>query len=199
MPWAGFRSDRRQTVIDGLRLYADALRDDRRGEKDGCAAIDIKAGYRPGAIARCVEMHALYYARTAGFGQLFEAQVAAGMAEFSGRLDRPCNRLWLATRSGRVVGTVAIDGEDMGPGIAHLRWFIVDDEIRGEGIGRRLISEALAFCDRQGFAETQLWTFQGLDAARHLYEAHGFGLAEERRGRQWGEDVMEQRFVRRAG
>jgi hypothetical protein len=40
-----------------------------------------------------------------------------------------------------------------------------------------------------------LWTFQGLDAARRLYEKHGFRLAEEREGSQWGERVLEQRFV----
>ena len=94
---------------------------------------------------------------------------------------------------------VAIDGEDLGPGVAYLRWFIVDDGIRGGGIGRKLLSAALEFCDRQGFAEVQLWTFQGLDAARHLYEALGFSLAEERLGRQWGKEVKEQRFVRRGG
>ena len=53
------------------------------------------------------------------------------------------------------------------------------------------------FCDRRKFAETHPWTFRGLDAARHLYEAHGFVLAEERSGKQWGKTVMEQRFVRR--
>ena len=40
-------------------------------------------------------------------------------------------------------------------------------------------------------------TFKGLDAARHLYEAAGFKLAEESEGRQWGSVVVEQRFVRR--
>jgi hypothetical protein len=59
-----------------------------------------------------------------------------------------------------------------------------------------LLAEAVAFCDRQGFAETQLWTFRGLDAARRLYESCGFVLAEERPGSQWGAETLEQRFVR---
>lgn len=141
-------------------------------------------------------MHARYYARAAGFGRAFEATVAAGLAEFCGRLDHAQNALWLALEGERIIGTVAIDGEDLGGGVAHLRWFIVDDGARGHGLGRRLLAEALAFCDRQGMRETQLWTFEGLDAARRLYEAHGFMLAEERLGRQWGEEVREQRFVR---
>ena len=190
------RSDRHQTVIDGLRLYAGALAKDRTGAPRACVPVAIETGYRPGAIARCVEMHATYYAAAVGFGRAFEAKVAAGLAEFADRWERPGNRLWLAIDAGRIVGTVAIDGEDLGPGRAHLRWFIVEGGLRGAGVGRRLLAAAVAFCDRRAFAECHLWTFQGLDAARHLYEAQGFALAEQRPGRQWGEEVMEQRFVR---
>lgn len=159
----------------------------------------VEAGYRTGALGRCAEMHARFYARTVGFGRTFEAIVAAGLAEFCGRMDRPCNQLWTAVRDGRLVGTVAIDGEDMGAGTAHLRWFIVDDEARGTGAGRRLLSAAIAFCEQQRFDSIQLWTFRGLDAARRLYEAEGFALTQERPGRQWGTDVLEQRFVRPVG
>lgn len=157
----------------------------------------LETGYRPGVIGRCVEMHATYYAREFGFGRAFEAKVAAELAEFSDRLNRPLNQLWTALRDGRIVGTVAIDGEDLGGGGAHLRWFIVADDTRGTGIGKRLLSAATGFCERLGFRETQLWTFRGLDAARRLYEADGFILEEERSGRQWGKEMLEQRFVRR--
>lgn len=183
----------RRTVAEGIALYAEAL------GAEAAQAVTVEAGYRCGCIARCVELHALYYAREAGFGQAFEALVASGLAEFSGRLERPGNAIWLARRAGQVVGTVAIDGEDMGPGFAHLRWFIVAEEARGTGVGRDLLAAALRFCDAQGFAQTQLWTFRGLEAARRLYERNGFGLVEERAGSQWGAAVQEQRFVRARG
>ena len=159
---------------------------------------EIISGYRPGIIGRIVEMHATFYARHAGFGRFFEAQVAGGLAGFAGRLDNAHNGLWAAVTGDRIVGAIVIDGQDLGPGIAHLRWFIVDDTIRGGGTGRRLISAAMAFCDRGPFKEVHLWTFQGLDAARKLYERNGFSLAEQRPGDQWGTTVMEQRFVRLA-
>lgn len=160
-------------------------------------AVVVEAGYRAGAIGRCVEMHARFYAQLVGFGRTFEALVAEGMAEFVGRLDRPCNELWCARRGERIVGTIAIDGEDMGSGIAHLRWFIMDDEARGSGAGRCLLSEAVTFCEQQRFEAIHLWTFDGLRAARYLYEAFDFKLAEERLGEQWGSRVLEQRFARR--
>ncbi len=181
------------TTLDGLRLYAGAL---SPPSETGSSDIEIATGYRPGLIGRITEMHARHYARSSGFGQSFESLVASGLAEFAGRLDQPCNAIWCALRDGEIVGSVAIDGEDLGGGFAHLRWFIVEDGLQGAGVGRRLLAAAMAFVDEQAFAETHLWTFAGLNAARHLYEAQGFACVEERKGSQWGSEVLEQRFVR---
>ena len=158
--------------------------------------VAIGTGYEVNLFARCIEMHIRFYALRHGFGRAFEARLAAGLGEFAGRMDQPVNAIWHAARAGRIIGTVAVDGEDLGDGIAHLRWFIVDDGLRGAGIGRRLLAAAIAHCDRHQFRETHLWTFRGLDAARRLYETNGFELAEERHGATWGQEVMEQRFVR---
>lgn len=156
-------------------------------------------GYLPGTIGRVAELHALYYSREWGFGLFFEAQVAAGLAEFLQRFDPARDGFWTVSRGGRVMGSVAIDGGKgggkAGTGGAHLRWFILADELRGQGQGRRLLLEAIGFCRRCGHPRIFLWTFQGLDTARHLYEKMGFRLAEERAGQQWGTQVFEQRFV----
>ena len=111
-------------------------------------------------------MHAAHYSRHWGFGPFFESTVASGAAEFTGRLDRPRNQAWAAIHDGRIVGSIAIDGEDLGDNRAHLRWFILDEGCRGGGVGRHLLGEAVAFCDAAGFAATRLWTLKGLDAAR---------------------------------
>ena len=186
-----------RAVLDGLRLYSKALGGE--ADKGGDApVIEIVAGYHPGLIARVTEMHMRYYAREHGLGRRFEALVAGGLAEFCGRLDNPPNAIWTAQMGGAIVGSLAIDGEDMGAGIAHLRWFIVADGLRGGGAGKRLLDAALAFADGHGFAETHLSTFAGLAAARHLYETRGFELAEEKVGTQWGRELVEQRFVRRS-
>lgn len=186
-------------ILDGLSTYAEALAAGRAGHLQPTptpAPIAIEPGYGPGIIGRIVEMHARHYSGTVGFGLAFERKVAADLAEFATRLDQPCNRLWRAVRAGEVVGGIAIDGQDLGPGRAHLRWFIVGDGLRGRGVGRRLLSEAVAFCDARGFAEIHLWTLRGLEAARHLYEQQGFALAESFSGTQWGRQADEQRFVR---
>ncbi len=154
-------------------------------------------GWQPGTLGQVVALHGRYYAREWGFGPYFEAKVAAGMAEFIPRLD-PSRDMFLAARRGaHLLASITIDGSETEADEAHLRWFITSDAARGTGIGRKLMSEAMSFCDRVGFGLVYLDTFKGLDAARHLYEAHGFVLTSEHPDTTWGVEVTEQRFERR--
>ncbi len=186
-----------QEIVLGLVEYADALTSSRglRISGTGTETV-IQEGYAPGVIGRITELHGAYYSRLVGFGASFESKVASGLAEFIPRVNRSGNLLLRAESGGRIVGSIAIDGEDLGNGLAHLRWFIVDDAMRRTGLGRALIGKAMEFCDRQNFKATQLWTFKGLDAARQLYEIHGFQLVDEFTGDQWGVEVLEQKFER---
>ncbi|WP_440972740.1 bifunctional helix-turn-helix transcriptional regulator/GNAT family N-acetyltransferase [Pseudomonas koreensis] len=186
-----------QSVAQGLAIYAHALKTIRLSTQQALTSnLTISAGYRPGLIGRVTQMHADYYSQHAGFGAVFESRVASGVAEFVGRLDQPCNQIWVAMLNERIVGSIAIDGQDLGNQQAHLRWFILDEGCRGSGVGRQLLNAAVAFCDQQGFDAIQLWTFKGLDAARRLYEASGFALSKEEPGSQWGTLVTEQQFTR---
>jgi DNA-binding MarR family transcriptional regulator/GNAT superfamily N-acetyltransferase len=190
--------DIRSQVVNGLAAYASALKAAGETEAPAVApSIEVKAGFQPGALGRIAEMQGRYYARVWNFPPVFEAKIASGLADFVPRLGNPVNQMWLATQAGQIRGSIAIDGEDLGGGKAHLRWVIVEDELRGTGTGRKLVTEAVNFCDAHGFAETHLWTFRGLDAARRLYESVGFQLAEEWEGTQWGFVLPEQRFVRK--
>ncbi|HIC7814660.1 GNAT family N-acetyltransferase [Enterobacter hormaechei] len=185
-------------VSKSLSSYASALkacRENTAGNVEN--SFKIVSGYHAGMIGRITEMHGAYYAREHSFGSFFEAKVAAGLADFSARLNKPCNQIWLAMVNERLVGSVAIDGEDLGNNEAHLRWFILDDGCRGSGIGRKLIAEAMRFCDEQKFTSVQLWTFNKLSAARRLYESFGFELSKEWEGDQWGSTITEQQFTRK--
>lgn len=158
------------------------------------SAITI-AGYVPGAIGRVAELHAAYYGKAWDFGLYFEAKVATELSEFLRRFD-PCrDGFWTANRSGCVEGSIAVDGARGEAEGAHLRWFILCDALRGQGLGNRLMREAVGFCRERKYSRVFLWTFQGLDPARHLYEKFGFRLAQEIEGEQWGRRVLEQRYV----
>ncbi|WP_020070569.1 bifunctional helix-turn-helix transcriptional regulator/GNAT family N-acetyltransferase [Paraburkholderia caledonica] len=187
-----------QSVVRALSLYAGALEQDNDAIETQQAplyGLRIVEGYQPGCIGDIASLHARYYSQQSDFGVYFEKLVATGLSEFAGLLPDPGRQLWLVVDNGRTLASIAIDGNMTGR-VAHLRWFIVDDSLRGLGVGRELMARAMAFVDER-FDETYLWTFEGLDAARHLYEAFGFRLAEAARGTQWGKAVVEQRFVRR--
>ncbi|MBW1785908.1 MAG: GNAT family N-acetyltransferase [Deltaproteobacteria bacterium] len=157
---------------------------------------DIKLkGYVPGAIGRVAELHALYYSEHCGFGQYFEAKVATGLSEFLGRFDESRDGFWAACLNHRVEGSLAVDGIKAETEGAHLRWFIMSSALRGRGVGNRLMREAIDFCERVDCSRIYLWTFEGLDPARHLYEKFGFRMAEQFEGTQWGPPVLEQKFV----
>jgi GNAT superfamily N-acetyltransferase len=154
----------------------------------------IGCGYLPGCIGRITELHAAYYQRLAGFGLYFESKVARELSAFCEGYDPGRDGLWLALESGRIEGSIAIDGSHAQEEGAHLRWFIASDAARGTGIGNGLLSSAVDFCRSMGYPRVYLWTFEGLDAARHLYEKFGFRMVHQQAGRQWGSLVNEQRF-----
>jgi GNAT superfamily N-acetyltransferase len=161
--------------------------------------VEIHKGYVPGSVGRVVELHGRYYHTHWGFGAFFETKVAKDLAEFMSRYEEARDGFWLGLESGRVEGAIAIDGTKASDTGAHLRWFIVSDAFRGSGLGRKLIETALGFCRQMAYKTVYLWTFDGLHAARHLYEAMGFELIEQRKGKQWGTEVIEQRFELKFG
>lgn len=156
--------------------------------------VEIVKGYVPGSIGRVTELHGTYYHQHWSFSLFFELRVATELAEFLGRYDQQRDCFWIAIQGGRIEGSIAIDGLNAEETGAHLRWFIVSDALRGKGIGKQLIDTAIRFCHGMGYKLVYLCTFEGLNAARHLYEKVGLRLVEQQKGSQWGTEVNEQRF-----
>lgn len=152
------------------------------------------SGYVPGAIGRIAELHATYYHKHWGFGLFFESKVAIELSEFLRRFNEARDGFWIASIEEKIVGAIAIDGANQDSQGAHLRWFIVEPEKQGRGVGEILLKEAVEFCRDKKVSRVYLWTFAGLDSARHLYEKFGFRMCEEFEGNQWGRTVTEQKF-----
>jgi RimJ/RimL family protein N-acetyltransferase len=150
--------------------------------------------YQPGAIGRITELHALYYYKNSGFGLFFESKVATEMADFLNRIDPSRDGFWTAISKEKVIGSITIDGIKSKSDGNHLRWFIVDPAFHNKGVGTMLIKTAIEFCKKVQASRVYLWTFSGLDAARHLYEKLGFTLVKEQEATTWGVKVKEQLF-----
>lgn len=158
------------------------------------ADYETVIGYIPGVIGKISELHAKYYSVHWDFGHFFEAKVATELSDFINNYNDSKDRIWSLTADGNIEGSITIDGSSENKNIAHLRWFIISERLRGEGAGNYLMEQAVAFCKDSCFDKVYLWTFQGLFSARHLYEKFGFKMVEERPGQRWGAPVTEQRF-----
>ena len=157
--------------------------------------IDLVKGYVSGALGRVVELHGKYYNEYWDFGSYFESRVATDLADFLQRYDDNRDGFWTANLNGTVEGSIAIDGLHIETEGAHLRWYIVSGALRGTGLGTELLNIAIEHCRQRGFPGVHLHTFEGLAAAKHLYEKNGFQLVEQIPGAQWGTEVNEQKFV----
>jgi GNAT superfamily N-acetyltransferase len=157
--------------------------------------VEITRNYIPGCIGRVAELHASYYHDHWKFGLFFEAKVASELSKFLGRYDERRDGFWTARIKNRIEGSITIDGINAQSEGAHLRWFILSSGLRGHGVGNTLMEKSLDFCKRSNYDRVYLWTFDGLHAARHLYEKFGFRLIEQHQGTQWGTTVNEQKFI----
>jgi len=159
-----------------------------------------------------VHLHGVLYAEEQGWDSTFDGYVAGPLAEFvMSRSDR--DRIWIVEwreageaavgrgegrgKGGgegakRIVGSVAIVAvsEDQ----AQLRWLLLAPEVRGLGLGRRLVEEALAFSRSARYKSVFLWTVRGLLAATSLYESLGFEETGEKTSEIWGSTVTEVRY-----
>jgi len=153
--------------------------------------VGIRNELRPGDIGRVVLMHGVLYARENGFGLQFEAYVARGLCEFVDRYDPARDRVWACEHGGRLVGFIlAMHREDA----AQLRYFLIEPEYRGIGLGGKLMRAFMDFARERGYRRAYLWTTEEQATAIRIYEAAGFALTEEKDSTAFGRPLKERRY-----
>ena len=131
----------------------------------------------PGDMGWVTERHGVLYGREYGWGHGIEAVTARICADFLDNLDPARERCWIAERAGERLGCVFLVKED--ETTARLRLLLLEPAARGERLGRRLVDECVAFAREAGYREIVLWTHAVLTAARAIYAATGFTIAEK--------------------
>lgn len=154
----------------------------------------IRRELRPGDLGEIVRHHGRMYLEQYGLDSTFEGHVAASVAGAGKRpFPRENEGIWIVERDGEHAGSIGLTDE--GDGLAMLRWVVLDPELRGQGFGRRLIEEVLAFADDAGYERVALETFSDLTAAAGIYRSNGFELQWEETGPRWGrETITYQRY-----
>jgi ribosomal protein S18 acetylase RimI-like enzyme len=154
----------------------------------------IRRRLRRGDLDRITEHHGRLYPFEQGVDSTFEDFVAASIAA-ARRHGFPTEReaIWLVERDGAHAGSLGVTDE--GGGVATLRWVVLDPSLRGRGLGRRLISEAIDHARAVGYSLIRLETFSDLTAAARIYRGLGFEVVDEETGPRWGRDeVTYQRY-----
>jgi DNA-binding MarR family transcriptional regulator/GNAT superfamily N-acetyltransferase len=154
------------------------------------AAAGLRTEARPGDFGWVVQRHGAIYAAEYGWDLTFEALVASIVARFVERCDPERERVWIAERDGERVGCVFLVKASRR--VAKLRLFLVEPEARGQGIGRRMVEELIAFARARGYYTIRLWTQSILLAARHIYAEAGFKLIAEEAHHSFGADLVSE-------
>ncbi len=153
--------------------------------------VSIRTELRPGDLGYVIYLHGALYSKEYGYGVQFESYVAKGLCEFYEKYDSTRNRVWVCEHNDRMIGFLLL--MDRGEA-AQLRYFLIEPEYRGIGLGSKLLNLYMDFLRECGYKGSYLWTTHELSSAAFLYKRLGFQLTEEKESAAFGKPLREQRY-----
>jgi GNAT superfamily N-acetyltransferase len=111
--------------------------------------------------------------------QLTAREVVFTPEDYRWLVTASCSRLFLLLVEGNVVGMLTI-GMYLSPtgSKAWIEDVVVDESLRGCGMGRMLVEHAIDFCKKEGVDTVYLTSNPKRIAANGLYQSVGFGRKE---------------------
>lgn len=150
--------------------------------------------YDESDIDYIIKRHKELYKKEYGFFEEFANYVEKYLLEFNKNHDENKENIWIAEYNGKQVGVIAAVKTD-NDYTAQLRWFLIEPEMRGKGLGRKLVQVVLNFCKERNYKHIFLWTANILKTARHIYASYGFKLTETVENTEWtNEKVLEEKW-----
>lgn len=152
--------------------------------------------HRVGEIGWLIHRQAVLYNLEYGWNSDFEALITKIYAEFDSIGEGRPKSLWIAECNGEIVGSVFVIPSEEQKNVAQLRMLYVEPSARGQGIGRRLVAEALIFSRASNYERITLWTQDCLTSARKIYQAAEFKLVSKGKHHSFGQDLNGQYWER---
>jgi len=166
---------------------------------EGAFAIDVPARdaapyllrpHRIGDISVLAQRSIASAIEEFDFAGSYETVMLGAAAHCLERFDAERDCVWIAERNSVPVGSVFV--RELTEESAELLLLHVESQARGIGIGRRLISEAIAFATRAGYSTLQLEMFDVMKTARLLFHAAGFRHVSEAADGRFGRGLQRQ-------
>ena len=194
------RSDEGKQDLFGTPLFTmvkflgATMENEKRNQMDKSLSlgdISIRTELQPGDIGYIIHLHGALYGKEYDYGIQFESYVAKGLCEFYEKHDPARSRVWICEHIDRIIGFLLL--MDRGES-AQLRYFLIEPEYRGIGLGSKLMNLYMDFLRRCGYKASYLWTTHELTTAANLYKRFGFQLTEEKQSTSFGKPLREQRY-----
>jgi peptidyl-dipeptidase Dcp len=154
--------------------------------------VSIRTTLQPGDLGYIIYRHGKLYGDEYGYGVSFECYVAGGIYEFYKAYDPSKDRVWIAEHNHCSVGSLLLMHRENK--VAQLRYFYLEAEYRGIGLGKKMMSMYMDFLRLCNYTSSYLWTTNELPAAASLYTREGFKLTEEKESTAFGKPLKEQRY-----
>jgi len=154
--------------------------------------IKIRTDIRPGDLGHVIYRHGKLYSEEYNYSPAFEAYVAGGLSEFYANYNAATDQVWICEHRDKIVGFLLLMHRT--DNTAQLRYFYLEPEYRGIGLGKKLMDLFMDFLRKCGYRHAYLWTTHELSAAAGLYMRHGFRLTEEKDSTDFGKLLREQRY-----
>ena len=154
--------------------------------------IRIRTTLKPGDLGYVIYRHGKLYGDEYNYDIVFETYVALAIHEFYKNYNPEIDRVWICEHDNRMVGFLLLMHRESR--VAQLRFFFIEPEYRGIGLGKKLMELYMDFLREKGYMSSYLWTTDELPSAASLYKRHGFKLTEERQSTAFGKPLKEQRY-----
>lgn len=163
--------------------------------------VKVRRTARPGDAAEIGELHRRVYVPEYGLNETFVQSVASGVERAAGDgWPQAGGGIWIVEHDGAVRGSLGLTPAGLGhtkPGerLGYVRWFALEPDLRGRGLGRQLIAELLDLAREQGLRRLELGTFSALTTAARIYRGVGFRVTGEHERSDWGPPLTFQYYA----
>lgn len=149
-------------------------------------------GYRAGDEDYIIRRHGEMYLAEYDLSEVFAQFVDGLVRRFVQSLNPARECVLIPELGGAPMGSIAI--ADAGGETAQLRFFLLEKEARGMGLGLRLAEAAVDFARKAGYRHIFLDTISDLTSARAIYKRLGFTVTETHTQCDWGREVLNEKW-----